>query len=275
MADTKKLVSTEREIKTRVLHHLKEIDRRRLYSDYKFSSLFDYCVRELGYSEASAQRRIVAARMLAEIPEIEEKIEEGSLTLTNISQVNQFYKDAPTAEKIEILKEVEGLTKKECEKKLFELSGKEVKPKEKQKRISENKIQVAIVLTDETMKEIEKLKGLLAKDLSMDQLVQFMAKEAIKAVEKNKFKQTERPRKVLSPAKVGRVISAKVKRETYKRDQKCTNCGSTHRLNFDHRLPYALGGNSESENIRLLCFACNQRARIRAGLKSHPHRKYG
>jgi hypothetical protein len=265
LIDTKTLVTSERGLTTKVLHHLKEIDRRKLYSDLKYSSLFDYCLRELGYSEASAQRRIVAARILAEIPEIEKKLDEGLLTLTNISQVNQFFKDSNSNEKRKILKEIEGLTKKECEKKLFKLSGKKLPARETKKRISEDKIQVAVVLSDETIKVLDKLKALLGKDLSMDELLQFMAKETIKSVEKEKFKQVERPRKSLPPAEVGRTIPAAVKREVYKRDQKCTNCGSIHRLNYDHRHPYALGGPTSAENLRLLCFQCNQRASIKAG----------
>lgn len=88
--DTKILAGVDRETTLKLLHHLKEIDRRKLYSDLKYSSLFNYCIHELGYSEGSAQRRIVAARMMRDIPEIEEKIETGELTLTNISLVNQF-----------------------------------------------------------------------------------------------------------------------------------------------------------------------------------------
>lgn len=266
IAETKKLVAYELEATTKLLHHLREIDARKLYSDYKCGSLFEYCVKELGYSESSAQRRIVAARTLAAVPEIESKIERGTLSLTNISLVNQFIKDHE--EKVEALKEVEGLTKKECEKKLFEITGKKDIPNEKKKRVSEDKVQVAIVLSDETLAEVEKLKGLLGKDLDMDKLILFMAKETIRSVEKTKFKQTNSS-KPLSPAKVGRTIQAQVKREVYQRDRKCSNCGSNHRLNFDHRIPYALGGLNDSKNIRLLCFNCNQRARIRAGLRDY------
>lgn len=270
LKEIKTLVFSEREYTTKILHHLKEIDRRKLYSDLKCSSLFDYCVRELGYAEASAHRRIVAARMLAQIPEIEEKIEEGRLTLTNISQVNQFFKDSPPTEKRKILNQVEGLSKKECEKMLFDLSGKEDKPKETKRRVSSDKIQVAVVLSDETIKKLEHLKNLLGKDMSTDELVKFMAEETIKSVEKDKFKQVKNPRRSLPPAEVGRVISAQVKREVYKRDQKCCQCGSTYRLNFDHRQPYALGGDSTRDNIRLLCFNCNQRGRMRAGFTFSP-----
>ncbi|WPU66937.1 HNH endonuclease [Peredibacter starrii] len=270
LGDTKKLVSAERSATTKLLHHLKEIERRKLYCDLKYSSLFAYCVHELGYSEGAAQRRIVAARALAEMPEIEAKIEDGSLNLTNISLVNQFIEDPN--ERREVLKEVENLTKNECEKKLFEITGKEDKPKDKKKRVSKDKIQVAFVLTDETMAYVEKLKDLIGKDLDMDQLVQFMAKEAIKAVEKSKFKQTK-PRQSLSPAKVGRAIPASVKRDVYARDKKCTNCGSVRNLHYDHILPFSMGGPSSNDNLRILCSPCNQRARIRAGL-TRPETKH-
>ncbi|MGE3609795.1 MAG: HNH endonuclease [Bacteriovoracaceae bacterium] len=267
LSDTKDLVSKERDATLRLLYHLKEIDRRKLYSDCKCSSLFDYCVRELGYSEASAHRRIVAARMLSKIPEIGEKLEKGNLTLTNISLVNQFIKN--TLEQKQVLKQVEGLSKKECEKKLFEITDRELPIQEGQRRIAKDKVQVAIILSDETLEKLEKLKALLGRDLTMDELIQYMSDVTIKEVEKTKFKQTK-SRQSLSPAKAGRVISASVKREVYKRDQKCQICGTTHRLNFDHRNPHALGGESDSENIRLLCFHCNQRARIRAGLSAQP-----
>ena len=80
----------EKAATTVLLHHIKEVDRRKLFSEWKYSSLFEWCVKELGLCEGSAHLRITAARTLEDIPEIEEKIEQGSLTLSNISQVNQF-----------------------------------------------------------------------------------------------------------------------------------------------------------------------------------------
>jgi len=120
-------------------------------------------------------------------------------------------------------------------------------------------------LSDETQAEVEKLKALLGKNLSMDELIKFMATTAIAKVEKDKFKQTEKP-KSPPPAEVGRSPSAAIKREVYKRDKCCTKCGSQHRLNYDHREAYALGGKTDIQNIRLLCFNCNQRARIQMKL---------
>ncbi len=57
LSQTKFLVQKERNIHIQILHHLKEIDSRKLYFEQGFSSLFDYAVKELGYSEGAAYRR--------------------------------------------------------------------------------------------------------------------------------------------------------------------------------------------------------------------------
>ena len=74
ICDTKKLVKTERETSILILHHLREIHRRRLFSDLKFTSMFHYCVKGLGYSESQTQRRLKAAKLLEAMPDLEEKI---------------------------------------------------------------------------------------------------------------------------------------------------------------------------------------------------------
>ena len=89
---TEKLVREERELLTKVLHHLREIERRRLFSSLGFKSLFDFAVRQLGYSEDQAYRRISAMRLLKEIPELEAKIESGEISLTHISLAHSLFK---------------------------------------------------------------------------------------------------------------------------------------------------------------------------------------
>ena len=52
-----------------------------------------------------------------------------------------------------------------------------------------------------------------------------------------------------------RIIPTWVKLEVWKRDGgKCTQCGTTENLHFDHIIPYSKGGASNTpENIQLLC----------------------
>ena len=40
---------------------------------------------------------------------------------------------------------------------------------------------------------------------------------------------------------------------------KCTHCGSTVELQFDHIIPIARGGSSNPENLQILCGPCNRR----------------
>jgi hypothetical protein len=267
--DLKFLVTREREFLARILHHLKELDKRRLYSDLGFSSLFDYCVRELGYSEGEAVRRIQAARLLADIPEIEKKIESGHLSLSNISQASTFFKQNDVelaSDKKAVLEQLENLSSREGEKMLFVMSGEEKKEKETEKRISSSKVKVSIILSDKTLQALQTLKDLIGKELSYNDLIDYMADVAIKNIEKKKFKVLSSSKVSPSAPHVNRVIKSAVKKEVYLRDKKCTKCGSTRNLNFDHQIPFALGGKSDAGNIRLLCFNCNQRARMRAKL---------
>ncbi len=93
LSQTKKLVQSEREILTQMLHHLKEVERRKLFSELGYQSLFEYAVKELGYSEGQAGRRLQAMRLIKEFPDIEEKISSGTLNLSNISQAQSYFRD--------------------------------------------------------------------------------------------------------------------------------------------------------------------------------------
>ena len=58
----KELGSKERELQATILLYLAEIDRRRLYLPLGYGSLFDLCTSSLGYTRATAARRIASAR---------------------------------------------------------------------------------------------------------------------------------------------------------------------------------------------------------------------
>ncbi|MCB9025133.1 MAG: hypothetical protein H6625_02340 [Bdellovibrionaceae bacterium] len=50
LARTQSLVQKERQLLTQVLHHLREVERRKLFSDLGYQSLFEYAVKDLKYS---------------------------------------------------------------------------------------------------------------------------------------------------------------------------------------------------------------------------------
>ena len=87
LRETSNLVRHERHLQGAIIDHLAEINARGLYLERGFSSLFDYAVRELGYSDAAAARRIGAMRLCADQPDAREGLRDGSLTLSAAAEL--------------------------------------------------------------------------------------------------------------------------------------------------------------------------------------------
>jgi len=265
--DTKNLVTKEREVLVKLLHHLKEIDARKLYSDLGYSSLFTYMTKGLGYSESAAGRRIQAARLLKSHPEIENKIEVGSLNLTNLNQVAFAFKNESVEDQKEFLTKIEGMTSVETKKEIFKELGSGSAKKDTIKVNSPSTYEFKITIDEETNELIKELRG-LSNNQDLNTLVKEALKTQIELKKKKKFAVTAKKSEPTpaSGAGVNRAPTRPQKRDVFKRDKTCQKCGSIHYLNFDHITPYALGGNTSIQNLRLLCSNCNQRERIKMKL---------
>ncbi len=91
LARTKELSGIEHHLEVVVIDHLREIQKRRLYLRRGFSSLFDYAVRELRYSDAAAWRRLKAMRLCADIDGVRERLQDGSMTLNAAAQLQNAF----------------------------------------------------------------------------------------------------------------------------------------------------------------------------------------
>jgi len=87
-----KLAKAERELTAEVIESIAEVKRRRLYISEGCTSLYDYLTRRLGYSPASAQRRIEAARILEDVPELKDDLKSGELNLSQVSVIAQGFR---------------------------------------------------------------------------------------------------------------------------------------------------------------------------------------
>ena len=87
LRETSNLVRHERHLQGAVIDHLAEIEARGLYLERGFSSLFDYAVRELGFSDAAAARRIGAMRLCTDQADAREGLRDGSLTLSAAAEL--------------------------------------------------------------------------------------------------------------------------------------------------------------------------------------------
>jgi hypothetical protein len=273
LSKTETLAEKERQVVSELLGFLQEVEERKLYSDRGCGSLFLYCVKVLKYSEASAQRRIDAMRLAREIPEVKGKVESGELSLSVASQAQIFFRQEEKhlnpigmESKKEILGRLSGKSSRETEKELLSLSSQpEIHIQDKTRAVSSTHTQIQFVANEEQMALFEKAKGLFAHSnphMSWAELFQKVTEIALQKADP--AQRTVSPtRKLQDPRK--RVANVNMRREIWKRDHgKCQKCGSQHALEIDHVVPWALGGETSEENLRLLCRSCNQRRSIRA-----------
>ena len=84
---------------TRVLHHLREVERRKVWADWGHGDLREYCIAELGYTDQAARRRIDAMNLLRAMPKLEEQIISGELSLSVAAQAESFFRQESQAGK--------------------------------------------------------------------------------------------------------------------------------------------------------------------------------
>ncbi len=86
-------VRAERRFTIQTLHHLNEMQRRRLHLDLGYSSLHDYCIRCLKDSSSKAGRRIQAARCIRRFPEVQDLLQVRALSLSAVSLIEPILTD--------------------------------------------------------------------------------------------------------------------------------------------------------------------------------------
>jgi len=84
----RELVQGERRVLIVFLAHLGEFDRRRAHEPASFTSLFVYCTKRLGLSEAEAYLRIRAARVVRDHPEAMSLLAAGEIHLSSLSRLS-------------------------------------------------------------------------------------------------------------------------------------------------------------------------------------------
>ncbi len=266
---TGRIIEEERERLTFLLHHLREIECRRLYSLFKYSSITAYLVGEFNYPSDQAERRITAMHLLRDVPEVEEKVTNGSLSLTNMilaqalfSKEKKAGRILPAEQKIEILEQLENQTTREAQKIVCAINP-DMKPRSKP-------LDFDSIEDISLLHKLNQVRGLYAHQNPNLSLMDLL----------HKLCDNELKKKAPAAPRVG--SKAEIKRQVWRRDNnKCTNCGSTYAVQIDHIIPKAAGGLDTYENMRLLCRSCNQRAAIQyfgegkmgKYLKS-PHKNY-
>ncbi|MEK2646016.1 HNH endonuclease signature motif containing protein [Bdellovibrio sp. BCCA] len=191
----KDFVQKERKLLHVILEHIKEIDSRKLYLERAYSSLYEYLVKEFGYSGSAAMRRIEAARLLNEVPAMAQKIQEGSLNLSQIGELSRSIKEkekttgqkVSSLQKRELVAKIESKTTLDTQKELALALDLPVKEFEKQKIQQNESLRLEITLSKEQYQKLLQCKDLAAhlleqnhKDSSWASLFELLADQYLR-----------------------------------------------------------------------------------------------
>jgi 5-methylcytosine-specific restriction endonuclease McrA len=245
---TKNSVMEEKSSTIKVLKFLEEVHRRKLFIEYGYSTLMNYMIFELGYSEGESWTRIQAMKLIVEAPEVEKEIENGNMSLSNAAAVKEAFRQNEKLDKKEII-EMALHNPKLPTRKLKELINPQVQEKK-------------IILNERILKKIKKLNG----DMSEIELIESLIDEKLKTIELSKSKNT-----TSKPSTNSRYIPKSVERAVFKRaEHQCEHigkdgkrCQERRNLQKDHIKPFALGGKNSKDNIRILCSGHNLRRAVK------------
>src|SRR5258708_5276920 len=81
-----RLASAERKALPEMLACLSAVERRGLHLDRSFSSMLEYCVERLKWSEGAAIQRLVVAKTASLYPEVYSFLQDGQLNLSAVSR---------------------------------------------------------------------------------------------------------------------------------------------------------------------------------------------
>ncbi len=276
------LRSDENKALADIVLYLAEVDRRGIYRDAGFSSLFTFCTDRLGYSEAGAGRRVRAARCLAQSPEIYSQLKNGTITLCSLSEVATVF--TPENQKL-VLTAIQGASKREAQ--IIAQSFGAPKPA-KRSTIRAKKVLVTppveFVNADPTPPVTEPRYS-FSFEVSQEVMDLYTEARAIighskpeevfeKALRHFVKQKKQEPRVVRTKAIVkqdrqitpkSRAVPLNKRRAVLQRDNyQCTYCAADGTqccervgLEIDHITPFALGGGHEMENLRVVCKAHN------------------
>ncbi len=274
---TVEVAKKEQQTTLELLHHLHEVDRRKLYAQRGYGSLWEYVVSALSYSESQASERLAAMRLMFRVKEAQEALENGKLGLTQAAMAErhlraeekEIHKSASPQMAKDLILRIEGKSKKETERLLVSLRPEEPR-REQIRAISSQETEIRFSISEETQKAMERywqLKGKCSVSELFSTCLDFFLSQ--KDPQRQEVKPRSNKTRALFPEKVEpptRYIPAEVKRDVWKRSKsQCEymdpytgrRCESRYRLEFDHIDPFCSGGASDEDNIRHLCRAHN------------------
>jgi hypothetical protein len=258
--------------------HLLEVNRRRLFAQRGFSSIFEYGVKALGFSEPAASERVQAMRLIQTLPAAANMLQTRELSLSSAASIQKFIRKEERInqrvftdlEKNQILSEVSGKSVRETAQILLTFASK-LEPhvfKEKIVPLTPTRTQLTFFVDPEVMADIERFRDLNGnlplEEIFKSSLARHLDRtDPLRKPNKARSKQSTQTSESVN----SRYVSVSLLQALNERSGgRCEfvdtktgrRCEGHHRLQVDHVIPFSFGGPTTLENARHVCPAHNR-----------------
>ena len=279
----KQLVQIDRDNLITLIAHLQEFEGRRLFSEYGYDSMFSYCIKELRYTEQETIYRLRTSRLIKKCPELATSLKNGEINLTQAQMLNTFInnqeKQGKSLDKTQMLATADQIKNKSAKESMSILNlieGKSpVKKENSLREIGDGNYLLKVTINNETAQLLKKIQGLLAHKKTIDannleEVINRMCELSLDELEPPPPSSTSVNTSEDSTKNKSRYIPAVVKSIDYHRaNGQCEyvspngkKCNAIHALEYSHITPFAYGGGSSADNLKLYFRNHNQRDAI-------------
>ena len=265
-----KEIKCERENTVRILKLIIIADDRRVALERGYKDSFAWLVQEHKYSPSAARRRVFVAKLLRDVPSIEKMLEDGTVNLTTLAQVQSMIRTqemksrqkVPLDTKLQAVVRIEGLNAFDAEQALMDLLPENISNVKRESLVAIDACtgRLSINLSNEALADLKRAKEIFAHAIPDRDSGKIVARSLKELVERHDpLKKTPRA----SAAYAHRATRLQL----YLRENgQCDfidpmtghRCEERALLERDHIHPRALGGDDSLANGRMLCRAHNQ-----------------
>jgi 5-methylcytosine-specific restriction endonuclease McrA len=307
-AELTTLLASGYRTEARIVAHIAEVEERKLHAKDGYSSLFDYCVRQLGLSESEAFHRLTAARVARRFPIVFSLIERRQIHLTAVCLLRDYLSPenhqellaaASNKTKLQIQEllawrfprpDVASYVRKLPSRAACAASEHALRPTPPSPQTprptptrtlveptSEARYRIQLNASSSLKEKLEFFRALVSHSIPNGDVAAALERAldlALEQVQKQRFAKTAKPRLAIKSRRIAvrrtgtprehipnatqrEVVARDEMRCTYVSDSGC-RCSSRAFLQIHHEEPWARGGSSVPENLRLLCSVHNR-----------------
>ena len=187
----------EKKIGDAILIGLKEIKTRRVYNWLGYPSMFDMLIKYYKLSEAGAYQRINALKIIEAVPEAQNLLVSGDVSMGTLSEMQSFInkQENATGEKVtttvkkQLVDEIKNKSVKETREYFIDKNPSLNLPPDKEQKITRELTLVQMKLDSENIKLIEELKIELSHKIpngNWNELIKVMLTTTLEQVRKKK-----------------------------------------------------------------------------------------